>query len=43
MHMARRGYHFTEILNYYYHDIRIVRYPALEDEALFGRKVLHSQ
>jgi stage II sporulation protein D len=25
MHMARRGYHYTEILNYYYHDIRIVK------------------
>ena len=35
MHMARRGYHYSEILNYYYHDILIVRYPALEDRNIF--------
>jgi len=26
MNMARKGYHFTEILNFYYHNIRIVNY-----------------
>ena len=43
MHMARRGYHYTEILNYYYHDIRILHYLVLEDAGIFKRKVLHSQ
>jgi stage II sporulation protein D len=43
MHMARLGYHYTEILNYYYHDIRIIHFLTLEDAGIFERKVLHSQ
>ena len=43
MTMARMGYHYTEILNYYYHDIRIVHFLDLEDAGIFERKVLHSQ
>jgi stage II sporulation protein D len=42
MEMARKGYHYTEILNYYYHDIRILSYLVLEDAGIFNRKVLHS-
>jgi hypothetical protein len=26
MNMARKGYHFTEILSFYYHNIRIINY-----------------
>lgn len=29
INMARKGYHFTEILNYYYHDIMIVSYHLI--------------
>ncbi len=42
MHMARTGYHYTEILNYYYHNIRIIHFLGLEDAGIFTRKVLHS-
>ena len=43
MNMARSGYHYTEILNYYYHDIHIIHFLVLEDAGIFKRKVLHSQ
>lgn len=42
MQMARNGYHYTEILNFYYHDIRVVHYLVLEDSGVFQRKVLFS-
>lgn len=43
MTMARKGYHYKEILNYYYHNIRIIHYLVLEDAGIFQRKVLLSQ
>ena len=42
MQIARKGYHYTEILNYYYHNIRILHYLALEDAGIFQWKVLFS-
>jgi stage II sporulation protein D len=35
LNMARKGYHFTEILNYYYHNIRIVSYHLLPAGNIF--------
>ncbi|KPK82739.1 MAG: hypothetical protein AMS27_14125 [Bacteroides sp. SM23_62_1] len=35
INMARKGYHFTEILNYYYHDIMIISYHDLPPGSLF--------
>ena len=29
MEMARKGYHYTAILNYYYHQIQIIHYMFL--------------
>jgi stage II sporulation protein D len=29
MNMARKGYHFTEILNFYYHNIKIINYREI--------------
>ncbi|MCK4852723.1 MAG: SpoIID/LytB domain-containing protein [Bacteroidales bacterium] len=31
MEMARRSYHYTAILNYYYHQIQIIQYMFLEE------------
>ena len=31
MEMARKGYHYTAILNYYYHRIQIIHYNYLEE------------
>jgi len=40
VNMARKGYHYTEILNFYYHNIRIMNYLFLETE---GKIVLDTQ
>ncbi len=34
INMARKGYHFTEILNYYYHEIMIINYHKIPDSTL---------
>ena len=36
MEMARRRYHYTAILNYYYHGIRILPYFYLETSGKLG-------
>ncbi len=43
MHMARMGYHYSEILNYYYFDIMIIPYRVTKGEGLIERKMVHSQ
>jgi len=35
MNMARKGYHYTEILNFYYYDINIINYGLLDASGFF--------
>jgi stage II sporulation protein D len=35
INMARKGYHYTEILNFYYYDIHIINYQQLDTFGIF--------
>jgi stage II sporulation protein D len=35
INMARKGYHYTEILNFYYYDIHLINYHLLNTFGIF--------